>query len=222
MEHFSNSFKLVGVTVRVLFVKLLKKIFFKYYIKLKVVGDIEEVLDKYPKLLFISNHSSHLDAPAITTIVPTKRCFDLYVTAAKDYFFSNPFISFFSKHCMRAIPVDRNEKGQDTLMLCMSLLKKLDKVWLLVFPEGTRSLDGKIHMFKKGADIISKKTDTPVLFFFIDGAFEAWPKANWFAKYGKTLTIHVGPVKTFENQGIYESYKAWVDTIKSDCFIQSS
>lgn len=201
--------------MRTFFVFFLKKIFFKFYLRLRVVGDIKKILEEHPKLLLISNHSSHLDAVAITSMMPLFRCHDLYITAAKDYFFSNPFIRFFSKHFLKAVPVDRSDEGgSDTFRLCVSLLQKLDKVWLLIFPEGTRSLDGKLQQFKRGVDVIAKKTNTPVLFLFIEGAYELWPKNCWFSKFGGTVTVYIGSVLNIEDQDIYENYREWVNTIK--------
>ncbi len=212
----------VSLLIRFLFVLMLK-LMFRFYVKLNVVGDINKVLDKHPKMLFISNHTSHLDAVAITAMLPFSKSYNLYITAAKDYFFKNPFISFFSKYCIQAFPVDRSDEGgSDTFRMCLSLLNKLETIWLLIFPEGTRSLDGKVHRFKRGTDIISKKTGIPVLFLFVDGAFKLWPKNGFFAKYGGKMTVYVGPVFSPESEDIYDNYKSWVDTIKPNSFYLDS
>ena len=66
--------------------------------------------ETHKKLIIISNHASHLDATSIAASIPRTHWLDLYIAAAKDYFFSNWLFTFFSQHCLGAIPIDRKEK----------------------------------------------------------------------------------------------------------------
>ncbi len=81
-------------------------------------------------------------------------------------------------------------------------------MWLILFPEGTRSKDGKVHSFKRGVSVFAEKTQTPILFLFLEGNTRLWPKGAFFAKPGR-LTIHVGPVHP--PAPIHEVYKAYVE-----------
>jgi 1-acyl-sn-glycerol-3-phosphate acyltransferase len=93
-------------------------------------------------------------------------------------------------------------------------------MWLIIFPEGTRSKDGKINDFKRGVSIFSERTQTPILFLYLEGNLDLWPKGNFFAKPGK-LVIHVGPVHPpGPIEEVFAGYKAWVDTIIPDAFAQ--
>lgn len=197
----------------------LQDIAFRFYVRLKVVGASYHDLHKeYPKLIIISNHASHLDATSIAASVPRRYWLDMYITAAKDYFFTNPVFTFFSQHCLGAIPIDRKDRRGEAIRLITQLLTELPRMWLLIFPEGTRSKDGKIHDFKRGVSIFAEKTRTPILFLYIDGNSELWPKGAPFAKPGK-LTIHVGPVRQpGPIEQVYGDYKAWVKTINPDAF----
>jgi 1-acyl-sn-glycerol-3-phosphate acyltransferase len=161
----------------------------------------------------ISNHASHLDAVAIAASVPVNYWVHLYIAAAKDYFFTNPLFTFFSQHCLGAIPIDRKDKRGEAIMLITTLLTDLNRMWLILFPEGTRSRDGKIHDFKRGVSVFSEKTQTPILFLFIEGNSRLWPKGALFAKPGK-LKVYVGPVKApAPIDEIYADYKTWVTSI---------
>ena len=196
----------------------LKFIFFRFYIRLKVVGDYRPIFKENPRLLMISNHASHLDAISIAASIPLKYWNALFISAAKDYFFTNPVFTFFSQHCLGAIPIDRKDKRGEAIQLIMSLLQSLDKMWLILFPEGTRSRDGKVQDFKRGVSIFAEKTKTPILYLYLEGNAELWPKGAIFAKPGK-LTVHVGPVKApAPIEEIYHDYQQWVMGINPHAF----
>jgi 1-acyl-sn-glycerol-3-phosphate acyltransferase len=188
-------------------------------IRLEVKGaDIHQLYKKHPKLILISNHASHIDATSIAAAIPKRYWKDLYIAAAKDYFFSNPFITFFSQHCIGAIPVDRGDKKGEAINLILRLLSELDRIWLIIFPEGTRSPDGKVHEFKRGVSIFAERSGTPILFLYIDGNSRLWPKGARWARPGR-LVIHVGPVvepKPIEE--VYAEYKSWVSGINPEAF----
>lgn len=211
---FTRQKDLTSIFFRFLWSLYLQEFVFKFYIRLKVTGQsYHDIYKKYPKLLIISNHASHLDATSIAASVPKRYWLDLYIAAAKDYFFTNPFFTFFSQHCLGAIPIDRKDRKGEAINLIIRLFKDLDRMWLIIFPEGTRSPDGKIQEFKRGVSIFSEKTQTPILFLYIDGNSKLWPKGKNWAKPGK-LTVHVGPVHPpGPIEEVYEAYKKWVVSV---------
>jgi 1-acyl-sn-glycerol-3-phosphate acyltransferase len=215
---FTRHLDFVSIIFRTLWSIVLKYGFYKFYIRLKVKGDFKEIYNNYPRLLVISNHASHLDAVSIAAAIPYRYWLSLYIAAAKDYFFSNPVFTFFSKHCLGAIPIDRKDKKGEAVELCITLLNKLDRIWLIIFPEGTRSKDGYIQNFKRGVSLFSEKTTTPLLFIYLEGASRLWPKGAIFAKPGK-LILHVGPVHPpAPIELIYEHYRDWVLRINPQAF----
>lgn len=196
----------------------LKRIFFRYYIQLEVKGSFREIYEKYPKLIIISNHSSHLDAISIAAAIPLRYWHRQYSAAAKDYFFSNPWISYFSKHCIRAIPIDRKGRNGEAIRLCMRMLTELDQIWMILFPEGTRTPDGYIHKFKRGVSVFAQKSESPILFLYLENAHKLWPKGQGFAKRGKII-VHIGPVQPpAEIEEVFKNYKSWVETIEKGRF----
>lgn len=216
---FTRQIDFTSIVIRFLWSIYLQDFVFKFYIRLKVKGNsFKDIYKKYPKLLIISNHASHLDATSIAAAIPKRYWLNLYIAAAKDYFFTNPLFTFFSQHCLGAIPIDRKDRKGEAVNLIVKLLTDLDRMWLILFPEGTRSKDGKIQEFKRGVSIFSERTQTPILFIYIEGNLDLWPKGAIFAKPGK-LIIHVGPVHPPGPIDIvYSSYKTWVDSIKPDSF----
>lgn len=215
---FTRHLDLSSIIIKYIWAYFLKFFFFKTYIRLKVVGDFKKVHKENPKLLVISNHGSHLDAISIATAIPARYWTDLFIAAAKDYFFTNPLFTFFSQHCLGAIPIDRKDKKGEAINLIVTLLRDLPRMWLILFPEGTRSKDGKVHEFKRGVSVFAEKTQTPILFLFIDGNTRLWPKGAIFAKPGK-LVVHVGPVHPpAAIDVVYKAYTAWGRTIAPEAF----
>jgi 1-acyl-sn-glycerol-3-phosphate acyltransferase len=216
---FTKNFDLTSRIVRFLWAMYLRDFVFKTYVRLKTSGtSFHELYQKYPRLIIIANHASHIDATSIAAAIPKRYWKDLYVAAAKDYFFSNPFMTFFSQHCLGAIPVDRGERKGEAINLILRLLKELDRIWLIIFPEGTRSADGKVQSFKRGVSIFAERTNTPILFLYLEGNFDLWPKGARWARPGK-LVIHVGPViQPGDIQKVYAEYKKWASTINPNAF----
>lgn len=215
---FTRHIDFSSMVIKYIWAAFLKLVFFQFYIRLNVVGDYKRVFRSNPKLILISNHGSHLDAVSIAASIPVSIWTDVYIAAAKDYFFTNPLFTFFSQHCLGAIPIDRKDRKGEAINLILTLLSSLEKIWLIIFPEGTRSKDGKVHDFKRGVSIFAERTKTPILFLYVDGNSRLWPKGAIFAKPGK-LTVHVGPVHPpAPIDVVYQAYKAWAIGIAPDAF----
>jgi 1-acyl-sn-glycerol-3-phosphate acyltransferase len=215
---FTRHFDFVSLIFRCLWGLFLKGLAFKFYIRLKVVGDFHQLYRTEKKLILISNHSSHLDAVSIAAGIPFRFWKNLYISAAKDYWFRNPVFTFFSKHCLGAIPIDRKDRKGEAIKLCTSLLTNLDRIWLILFPEGTRSKDGFIQPFKRGVSLFALKTETPILFLYVEGNSDLMPKGVFLPRPG-VLKLHVGPVfPPSEVNELYDAYKAWVLTINPNAY----
>lgn len=62
---------------------------------------------------------------------------------------------------------------------------------LVIFPEGARTLDGRMHRFKRGAFILAEEFHLPVVPLTIDGAYRVLPRNKTLPHWGRiTLTIH--------------------------------
>lgn len=220
---FTRHIDLFSVFMRFLWSIFLQDLVFKYYIRLKVVGTpFKQLYASNPKLIIISNHASHLDATSIAAAIPRRYWLSVYIAAAKDYFFTNPVFTFFSQHCLGAIPIDRKDRKGEAVNLILKLLTDLPRMWLIIFPEGTRSQTGKVQEFKRGVAIFSEKTKTPILFSYLEGNLDLWPKGQFFAKPGK-LILHVGPVhQPAPIQEVFAAYKEWVTTINPNAFVESA
>lgn len=145
----------------------------RVYFRLRVSG--LEQLPHAGSFVLVSNHTSHLDAVTLTSILPLRSVNRAYAIAAKDYFFSTFWRSLFTAICFNAIPFDRQRDKRKSLEFCADVLQASDRV-LVMFPEGTRSPTGELQPFKKGIGILVAGTDRHVVPTYIDGAYAAWPK----------------------------------------------
>ncbi|MCB0366407.1 MAG: 1-acyl-sn-glycerol-3-phosphate acyltransferase [Bdellovibrionaceae bacterium] len=215
---FTRHFDLTSLVFRSLWGIFLKGLAFRFWIRLEVKGDFHKLYREEPRLLIISNHGSHLDAVSIAAAVPFKFWLDLYISAAKDYWFANPVFTFFSKHCLGAIPIDRKDRKGEAIKLCTNLLNRLDRIWMILFPEGTRSPDGYIHDFKRGVSVFAERTKTPILFLYLEGNSELMPKGSAIPRRGR-LVVHVGPVqRPAPIDEVDANYRRWVTAINPNAY----
>ena len=193
---------------------------FKFYIRMKIKGKFKGFYKKYPKLIIISNHTSHLDGPAILSAIPFSHWMDLYILAAQDYWFSNGLLRFFSKHFLNAIPMSRSKNTNTTsnnkqsITRCLNLLNSLKRVWMIMFPEGTRSANDKLQTFKKGIALLSQRSNTPILFLYFHGNRMLWPRDKLIPRPGK-IYLHIGPIQEpADIDTIFNNYKQWIEEVK--------
>lgn len=147
----------------------------------------------------VCNHSSHLDGPVIMSSLPPNLRQNLATGVAADYFFTSWYKKLFTQLIFNAFPVDRKGSGENR-----GLTKKLvvAGIPVLIFPEGTRSTDGRMRSFKVGAAALAQSLDVPVLPVALIGAHEAMPKgASWPRRGRPPVVVALGePLRHRENE----------------------
>ena len=162
-------------------------LYFKIFHRFRVSG-----LEHVPSdgaFLLASNHVSFFDPPALGCRVPR----DLHYFARKSLFkgLLGQLITAFN-----SIPVDRGSADVSSFKKALKVLDKGSP--LLVFPEGTRSLDGSLQAAKAGVGLIAIKARVPVLPARVIGGFEILGKGCKWPKIGSRLTIVYGPLLQIE------------------------
>lgn len=121
--------------------------------------------------LIASNHASHLDPPIVGAQVPRQMSFFARKTLWK------PGIASWWLDTVGTIPVDRD--GGSDISAIRRVLRALDEGKpLILFPEGTRSPDGRLQTAKPGVGMIACKAQVPVLPARIFGSFEAFGRSG--------------------------------------------
>ena len=159
-------------------IKFILKPAFAFFIKVKKEG--LENIEKNEPVIFAGNHQSFLDGFIVNQAVPNS-------VLDKTYYFAD--IKHFRKGYMKfmgensnIIFVDINKNLINSLQMLSKALRSGKNI--VIFPEGTRTRDGKINNFKKFFAILSKELNIPIVPFVLDGAYEAYPPSSKYPKGG--------------------------------------
>ncbi|MFA0783003.1 AMP-binding protein [Fervidibacter sacchari] len=117
----------------------------------------------------------------------------IFVLGARDYFFNTPLKGWFFHTFLRVVPFDRTTNPLEGLRIAAAILQA--GYPLLIFPEGTRSVTGKLQPFKPGLGLLAIETGVPVVPTLIEGTFEALPKGRLLPKRTKVRVTFGEPVK---------------------------
>ena len=149
--------------------------------------------------IFAANHSSHLDAPIILAALPGRLRRRVRVAAATDYFFTNRVKGLLVNTMFNAFAFERKGPGCNaSLEEAQRLLRAGQSV--LIFPEGTRSLDGQMQPFKRGVGTLALADGAPVIPIHIEGAHEAWPKGAFWPRCHR-IVVRLGTPLCFAQPG---------------------
>jgi len=138
--------------------------------------------------LFAANHTSSADAPAVVSAIPRRIAILL-----KESLFKWPIVgqAFLSAHF---IPVNRNvheaalasvEKATEALRAGQSFL---------IYPEGTRSPDGRLQRFKKGAVMMAIKAGVAIVPIACSGAQKIMEKKSLVMNPGEIVVEFLEPI----------------------------
>jgi 1-acyl-sn-glycerol-3-phosphate acyltransferase len=150
-----------------------------YYIRRRTVG--REMFEQLmPPVVFVANHSSHLDTPTILRAIPRKWRNRTSVAAAADYFYKKRWKANGVALLFNTVPLGRKGGG-----LSNGATDHVDRLigqgWnLLMFPEGTRSRDGRIGKVHSGAAVIAAHHGIDIVPIYVSGTHDAMPPGqNW-------------------------------------------
>jgi 1-acyl-sn-glycerol-3-phosphate acyltransferase len=150
-----------------------------------------EVLDELdPPVVFVANHTSHLDTAVLRTTLPFTWRNRTVIGAASDYFFDVWWRAIGTCLVFNGFPVER-EGGLKTARTALSLLA--DGWNVLIYPEGRRSEDGWVNEFKGGGAWLAVEAGVPVVPIAFRGNYQAMPKGKgWPAKGRPPVSIRFG------------------------------
>lgn len=143
--------------------------------------------------LLAANHASHLDTAVLLRALPPGRR-RLAVAAAADYFFANPVLGAIVALAVNAFPLPRRGNPRSALRHCARLI---DRGWsILVYPEGTRSPDGRIGAFRPGIGWLAAALACPVVPAHLAGLHDVLPKGRHVPRPGR-VRVRFGPPLRF-------------------------
>jgi 1-acyl-sn-glycerol-3-phosphate acyltransferase len=157
-------------------------------VKLSVSG--LENLRKDGVYIFAANHQSQFDIPVLEVGLPYQIRW-----LAKKSLFRIPFFGWGLK-AIGYIPVDRKNPRAGLKSLIAAAEKVKEGLSVVIFPEGTRSPDGKLLPFKSGGFVLAIKSGCPVVPVAVCGTREIMPKGKLYVRPGKVRVKIMPPVET--------------------------
>ena len=140
--------------------------------------------------LFVANHTSSADAPAIVGAIPRRVAILL-----KESLMKWPIVgaAFRSAHF---VPVNRT--ARDSAVASVEKATEAMKAGqsFLIYPEGTRSPDGRLQEFKKGAVVMAIKAGVPIVPMVCSGAHRIMGKRSLVIRPGEIVVEFLEPIDT--------------------------
>jgi 1-acyl-sn-glycerol-3-phosphate acyltransferase len=143
--------------------------------------------EKIPRdraVVFMPNHQSNCDPPAVFVLLPP------VLILAKKEFFRVPVLG----RAMRRrgfVPVDRGNRERAIQAVEQATRSLQAGHSFLVFPEGTRSPDGRLRSFKKGVFLMAIKAGAPIVPISVSGSRKIMPKGKFMISPGTVrITVH--------------------------------
>jgi len=136
--------------------------------------------------IVMANHVSNLDPPILIPSIPG-RCSVL----VKKELFRTPILGTGMRQA-DLVPVDRRDREAaiESVRGAIEVLRK--GLHMVIYPEGTRSSDGRLLPFKKGPFHLAMDSGVPIVPVTMLGTFESWPKTR-FALHPGTATVVFHP-----------------------------
>ena len=179
-----------------------------YYI-VRLYGRIEfHGLENVPgegSCILASNHPSFIDPPLLGGAMRFRRRAVRFL--ARDTLFKG-VLGWILRN-VHVIPLDPGKGSVSSMRKAITIMQEGGVVG--IFPEGTRSLDGKMHPAKGGIGFLMSKAQVPIVPVYIDGAYRAMPKdARWVRRH--RIRLYFGkpiPPEAFETRDLpRETYAA--------------
>ncbi len=154
------------------------KVCFKY----KTI-DIKNV-PKKGAFILVSNHQSFLDPLFCAVAIRRKMNY-----LARDTLFKNRLFGWLL-HSLYVTPLRMEQADLAAMKTIINELRSGEAV--LLYPEGTRTSDGRITPFKPGLGLLCRRGNAAILPMLVEGAFECWPRHKKLFSIGKKITVRYG------------------------------
>jgi 1-acyl-sn-glycerol-3-phosphate acyltransferase len=138
--------------------------------------------------LFVANHTSSADAPAVVGAIPRRIAILLKKSLYKYPIVGQAF------HLAHFIPVDRSKHDSAIASVDKAIEAMREGQSFLIYPEGTRSPDGRLQEFKKGAVVMAIKAGVPIVPIICSGAHRVMEKRSLEIHPGEILVEFLEPI----------------------------
>jgi len=155
-------------------------------VKIVVVGS--EKLDWRRTYIFMCNHASNLDPPIVIPVMPRRTS-----VLVKKELFRVPLLGW-AMRLASLVPVDRKNREAAIASLGFAAEVLRSGMNMTIWPEGTRSGDGRLLPFKKGSFHLATDTGVPIVPITLVGTHEIWPRGEFAIHPGTATVIFHEPI----------------------------
>ena len=148
-----------------------------------------ERLERGRTFIFVSNHQSIYDIPVVFSALP----FQLRIIA-KESLGRFPFLGWHLRRTGHLLVDRRNPDRAGILRQWKALVGQ--GLSLIVFPEGTRSTDGRVGLFKAGSVLLAIEAQLPIVPVSIDGTRHVMRKGGMTTFPGHASLVVHAPIET--------------------------
>src|SRR5215831_13595758 len=175
--------------------------------RVKLVG--LDKIDLSGTYIFMSNHVSNLDPPILCPLIPGRTS-----VLAKKEIWRIPILGK-ALDLAEIVPVERENRDAAIQSIRRAGEVMGHHINMTLFPEGTRSRDGRLLPFKKGPFHLAAETGFPIVPITILGTYEMMPKGNLVVRSGLATLVFHPPVDPKDYSSREELMQAVHDAIKS-------
>ncbi len=161
-----------------------------FFAGLKVQIQGVENIPRAGSAIYVSNHQSNFDIPIIYAGLPIQ-----FRWMAKQELFRIPLFGLAMKRC-GFIPIDRSNQRKTMHSIIAAAQRIKEGASVVIFPEGTRTPNGQLQEFKKGALLIAAKAQVPVVPIVIQGSYQIQAKGDWRIHGGLLRMEVLQPITT--------------------------
>lgn len=163
-------------------------------VKVAVTG--QELVPMHGPVIYMGNHQGNFDILALTRAIPR-----LFSWVAKEELFRIPLFGAAMKRA-GYVPLDRSDGRKALKSMKQAAERIASGASVVIFPEGTRTQDGSLLPFKRGAFLLAVKAGVPIVPFTINGSREINPRNRMELRPG---TIQVSFAPAIEVPGVPEA-----------------
>jgi 1-acyl-sn-glycerol-3-phosphate acyltransferase len=167
IAHKTIVYRIIRTTTRAVYA---------LFFPIRVEG--RELVPKSGAVMIAANHSSFLDIPLVSAVLSRHVSF-----VARDTLAESRWLSWVMYQC-GAVLVKRGKSDRAALRAIAAHLEVGDAV--VMFPEGTRTRDGRLQELRGGALVAARMARAPILPAAIGGTFRAWPRHKKLPRWART------------------------------------
>ena len=176
----------------------------------------EHLPEQYP-FIISPNHSSFLDPLLLAMALPLRVYRRIFFVGYSHYFSGR--LGGVLARLFRTVPIDASANLETALQAAAEGLRR--GLVLVIFPEGARSIDGRVREFRRGAAILARHQGVPVVPAGIWGSYQMWPRGGRIRRhptaiaFGSAVHSETGPELAGDETLLLQLRAAVIDRLQA-------